>query len=174
MRAFQTVVYAISRISAFLACVILIGMVGHILYEIVLRTFFASSTYVLDEFVGYGVAAATFLTLGYALENDSLIRVNLLISRLEGRSRRALEAISAVATLFAITVLIRFFWISVARNWTRGRVSSSIAEVPMWIPEGLVLLGLCVFWLQLLAYLLRQIADTSAPVPTKSPEIPPE
>ena len=53
MRMFQTAVYAISRVSAAFACVILVFMVGHILYEITLRTLFSTSTYVLDEFVGY-------------------------------------------------------------------------------------------------------------------------
>ncbi|ESR25917.1 TRAP transporter small permease subunit [Lutibaculum baratangense] len=174
MRAFQTAVYAISRISAVCACLILIGMVGHILSEIVLRTLFSTSTYVLDEFVGYGVAATTFLALGYSLENGSLIRVNLVLGRLSGRPRRILEALSAVGALFIISMLIWFFWLSVSRNWTRGRVSSSIAEVPMWIPEGLVLVGLAVFWLQLLAYLLRQVADTPPPVAPHSDEVPPE
>ena len=60
---------------------LLVLMVLHILLEIVLRSFFASSTFVLDEFVGYGVAAMTFLSLGYALETDSLIRVQLLLGR---------------------------------------------------------------------------------------------
>jgi hypothetical protein len=58
-----------------------------------------------------------------------------------------------------------------ARNWSQNRVSSSIAEVPMWIPEAGILLGLCVFWLQLLAYALRQIADTAPPVVVSSPSL---
>lgn len=166
MHRFQTLVYAISRASAVLACLLLVAMVGHILTEIVLRSFFASSTYVLDEFVGYGVAAVTFLALGYALETGSLIRVNLLLGQTTGRPRRALEALSALGALFVVSLLFWFIGLSVLRNWTRGRVSSSIAEVPMWIPEGLVLVGLGVFWLQLFAYLLRQITGHPPPVDT--------
>ncbi len=139
-------------------------MVAHILIEIVLRYFFSSSTFVLDEFVGYAVAATTFLSLGYSLEHGSLIRVSLLIGRAEGPMRRLLEAVCALAGLFVAGLLVWYFWLRVARHWTRGTVSSSIAEVPMWIPEGAILLGLAVFWLQLLAYLLRQITGEAPPV----------
>ena len=164
MSQLQTAVFAISRLSAALAALAMVGMVGHILYEIVLRYFFDSSTFVLDEFVGYAVAAATFLGLGYSLEYGSIIRVNLLIGRTTGWLRRVLEALCSIAALMAVGLLAGHFGFRVARHWTRGTVSSSIAEVPMWIPEGAVLLGLCVFWLQLLAYLLRQFTDTPPPV----------
>ena len=164
MSIVQRTIFGISRIAAFLACVTLIGMVGHILFEIVLRYFFATSTFVLDEFVGYAVAATTFLALGYSLEHGSLIRVNLLIGRTEGAFRRFLEAASALSALFVTSLLVWYFWLRVARHWTRGTVSSSIAEVPMWIPEGAILLGLAVFWLQLLAYLLRQFTGEDPPV----------
>ena len=164
MSVFQTTVFGISRLAAFLACLTLIGMAGHILLEIVLRYFFATSTFVLDEFVGYAVAATTFLALGYSLEHGSLIRVNLLIGRTAGGLRRFFEAASAVSALVVTSLLVWYFWLRVARHWTRGSVSSSIAEVPMWIPEGAILLGIAVFWLQLLAYLLRQVTGEGPPV----------
>jgi len=164
MKLFQATIFAVSRVAAAASCLVLVAMVIHILYEIVLRTFFASSTFVLDEFVGYEVAACTFLALGYSLEHGNLIRVNLLISKLHGHARRAVEIACAVATLWVTSVLIWYFWLSVARSWTRGRVSSTIAEVPLWIPEAAVLVGIVVFWLQLLAYLLRQFTDEPPPV----------
>jgi TRAP-type C4-dicarboxylate transport system permease small subunit len=76
-----------------------------------------------------------------------------------------LEAFAALATLWVISLLIWFFWLRVSRHWTRGTVSSTIAEVPMWIPEGAVVLGLAVFWLQLLAYFVRHAAGAGPPVP---------
>lgn len=164
MRRFQTVVFAISRLAAAIAGLALVLMVGHILYEIILRYFFATSTFVLDEFVGYGVAACTFMALGYSLEHGNLIRVNMLLTRLSGVGLRIAEAGCAALTLGLTSIFVWFFWIRVARNFTRGTTSSSIAAVPMWIPEGFVLLGLCVFWLQVFAYLLRQIFDTPPPV----------
>ena len=154
IRAVERLSYAAGVVSA----ILLIGMVLHILLEIVLRSFFSSSTFVLDEFVGYGVAAMTFLSLGYALNEGALIRVNILLGRTAGRPRIGLEIFSAAVTL-ALTVFIAvYFWRSVARNWKREAVSETIAEVPLWIPEGLVLAGMILFAVQLAAYLLRLIA----------------
>jgi TRAP-type C4-dicarboxylate transport system permease small subunit len=164
MRTFQTVVFGLSRLSAGLACLLVVAMVLHILYEIVLRTFFSSSTFVLDEFVGYAVAATTFLALGYSFEHGSLIRVGLLLERLDAGSRRVAEIVCGIATLIVMGGLTWYFWLILWRSWVRGRVSSSIAEVPMWIPESLVFAGALIFCLQLVAYLIRQLTNEAPPV----------
>ena len=150
-------VYAISRAAAVAAGGVLLAMTGHIIYEIVLRVVFSTSTFILDEIVGYGVAATTFLALGYALERGGLIRVNLLLKPLgeSGITRRVIEVIGIALTLAMIGFQIRYFWRSVTRNWDRGAVSETVAEVPLWIPEGVMLVGLAVFWLHLVIYLLR-------------------
>lgn len=163
----QAAIFGLSRLAGGIAGLLLVGMVLHILTEIVLRAFFHTSTFVLDEFVGYGVAAITFLSLGYTLEHGALIRVNILLSRVQGWGRRLLEVIAASLTLGLLTFFGWFFWLRVSRHWVRDSVSSSIAQVPMWIPEGLVLLGLALFWLQMLAYLLRMLlapADQARPM----------
>ena len=85
------VVSTINRIAGAIAALLLFYVLVHIIYEIILRTLFSTSTFVLDEFVGYAVAAMTFLSLGYALETGSLIRVDLAITRLKGRLRRWVE-----------------------------------------------------------------------------------
>jgi TRAP-type C4-dicarboxylate transport system permease small subunit len=155
MKAFQETIFRISRLSAYISALLLVGMVGHILLEIVLRSFFNTSTYVLDEFVGYGVAAMTFLALGYALEEGSLIRVNILLIRTHGKIRQAIELLCVSSTLVLACYLFYYFWRNWKRDWDRNAVSESIAEIPMWIPEGLVVIGIALFILQLFAYLIR-------------------
>ncbi len=145
----------LSLLAGQASAVLLVAMVLHILFEIVLRSFFDSSTFVLDEFIGYGVAAMTFLSLGYALNEGALIRVNILLGRTRGRPRLGLELFSVVVTLVLTVFIGAYYWRSVARNWKREAVSESIAEIPLWIPEGLVLVGMILFAIQLAAYLLR-------------------
>lgn len=152
---FERIVGWISRCAGALAALLLVYLFLHILYEIVLRSAFDSSTFVLDEFVGYAVAAMTFLSLGYALDKGALIRVDLAVGRLSGRPRRWVELLCVVSS-FAMSGFCAW-WVGrdALRHWTRGSVSESIAEVPLWIPVGAVWLGLVLFMLQLLAYFLR-------------------
>lgn len=155
MQRFQASVFRLSKLAGQAAAVILVGMVIHIIFEIILRSFFHTSTFVLDEYVGYGIAAMTYLSLAYAFEEGSLIRVNLLLIRLHGRARRIVEYFCIVATLGITVFIAAFFWRSVKRNWDRGAVSESMAETPLWIPEALVLIGVVLFAIQLFAYLIR-------------------
>ncbi len=143
-----------------MACAILVFMVGHVLVEIVLRTAFSKSTYVLDEFVGYGIAATTFLSLAYALRRGVMIRVNIFLGALSsgGNGRQAFEIVCGVLTACACGVVTRYFWISAARHFERGTASETIAAVPMWIPEGLVLAGLIILEIELMAFILRATA----------------
>ena len=63
-----------------------------------------------------------------------------------------------IGACFSVFALIWVnFWNSIVRNFNRGTVSETVAEVPMWIPEGLLLLGLTIFLLQLLAYAIRVV-----------------
>lgn len=159
MRHFLSLVDLLTRAGAIMAAVIVAAMVGHILLEIVLRAVLDSSTYVLDEFVGYGVAASTFLGLGYTLEQGGLIRVNILLARIRSRAMRQLTEVTCVAACFGVFAMVwLYFWSSISRNWTRGAVSETVAQVPLWIPEGLLLLGLSIFLLQLVAYAIRIVS----------------
>lgn len=155
MRFFLSFADFLARVGAYLAGAVLVGMVGLILWEIVLRSVFHTSTFVMDEFVGYGVASATFMALAHALGQGQIIRVGLLIERVPPTARRWLEVFSALVGMVTVAVLISFFWLRVARAWSRGSVSNSIAQVPMWIPEAIVMGGLGLLWLQLLAHLVR-------------------
>ncbi|MDW6005321.1 TRAP transporter small permease subunit [Vibrio mangrovi] len=140
----------INKISLGIAAFLIIYILCHILLEIVLRLF-GMSTYVLDEFVGYAVATMTFLALGYSLEQGSLIRVNAIIDRIPERKRWLLDFVtSAIAAVFFSWVGF-IWWTTVSRNFIRGTTSQSLAATPLWIPQGLVLIGIFVLCLTLIA-----------------------
>lgn len=153
------VVFTISRFAAYLSAGICIFMLVHILVEIVLRSFFDTSTFSMDEFVGYGVGAMAFLALGYSLETGALIRINILIKHLTGWIRWAIEVFTCFATLFATGIPIVFFWRSIVRHYERGYTSGTYYDVPSWLPESFLLVGLILFWIQLLAYTLRVLTN---------------
>ena len=161
MRYFHMLSHGLSMFAVAIAVLILLGMTGLILTEVVLRTFFAASTHAADELVGYGVAGLSFLALGHSLEQRSLIRMNLLISGLDanGAARRAVEIICALLGILSCSIAFYFFTRNVVRNYERGYTSETVAEVPLWIPEAFMSVGLGIFVLQLVSYLIRIIAN---------------
>jgi TRAP-type C4-dicarboxylate transport system permease small subunit len=157
MKIIQNVVFTISRYAAYLAAAICIYMLVHILLEIVVRSFLGTSTYCMDEFVGYAVGTMAFLALGYSLETGALIRVNLLLKHLDGWIRRGVELFCCVTTLLGMAVPMYYFFVSARRFYIRGTTSATWADVPTWIPEACFLVGMVLFWIQLLAYTLRVV-----------------
>ncbi|WP_435171178.1 TRAP transporter small permease subunit [Falsirhodobacter sp. 1013] len=156
-------IYALSQAGAVLAALMLVGMVGHIMLEIILRGLFDTSTFVVDEFVGYAMIGAIFWSLGYTVEHGALIRVTVLTQRLPAWVERASLVLAAASTLVVTLWLMQFFWTRLARNYARGTVSSSIAAVPSWIPEAILFSGLVILALQLAAFGLRQITGHPSP-----------
>lgn len=149
----------LAKAAAYLSALILVYMVGHVLFEIILRVWFSKSTYVLDEFVAYSTASITFLCLAYAFKEKSLIRVEILIHRLQGRARTVIDAIATGVTLLVMACLTWYFFTATFwRDVIRRTVSESIAEVPLWIPELLALVGMLLFLLQLTVSFLRLVS----------------
>ncbi len=157
----------VNGLGMFAAVTILLGMTGLILTEVVLRTFYASSTHMADELVGYGIGAMSFLALGQALEKGTLIRMNLLLANMKsgGLARRAVEVTCIIFGIFSCGMAFWFFTRNVIRNYERGYVSETIAQVPLWLPESFISVGLAILLLQFVSYLMRVLmgeADLSS------------
>ncbi|UTW11715.1 TRAP transporter small permease subunit [Marinobacterium rhizophilum] len=155
----------VNQLAGMMAMLLIIYITGHILLEIILRLF-GTSTFVLDEFVGYAVATMAFLGLGYALERGSLVRVNVLLDRLPSRWHWLPDLISTLAALTAFAWLSWFWGLNVWRSYQRGTLSETLAETPLWIPEGMVLLGMLLLCLTLLSRALHLVAERTLPIQT--------
>jgi len=164
----QKTLTATARVAGFGASAVLIGIGGLIMYEVILRTFLARSSYMVEEVVGYGMATLCFLALGDSLNRGTLMRVNLLfawVSRWPA-ARRGVELVCCASALAVLAVPIWFFWFSVSRNYRDGFRSGTMADVPAWMPEALFLFGMVLFWLQLALYTVQVAAgkrDLAAP-----------
>ena len=159
--ALGRLISALAALGAGLAMLLVVYMLGHILLEIGLRLF-GRSTFILDEYIGYGVAAMTFLGLPYALEKGGLIRVVLVLKRLPQAWRWPLELFASFTALLAFGWLARYWTIAVARSFQRGIVSETLAQTPLWIPQGTVLVGLYLLCLVLVVRSLRILVQRHA------------
>jgi TRAP-type C4-dicarboxylate transport system permease small subunit len=98
-----------------------------------------------DDFISWCMAATAFLGLAHTFRSGEMIRVGLLIDRIEGTRRRIVELIC-----LAIGVgFIGFFaWYAVRMtydSWRFNDMAQGVVAVPLWIPQlgfagGLVIL----------------------------------
>ena len=117
-----------------LAALLMIGLLAMVLLSIVSRQvgFHVPGT---DAYAGYLMAAAGFLALAHTLKKGEHIRVTLLLGKLQGRARHAMElwalaAASFLAGLFAF-YSARLVW----QSHLFHDISTSNDATPLWIPQ---------------------------------------
>jgi TRAP-type C4-dicarboxylate transport system permease small subunit len=98
-----------------------------------------------DEIVSWCMAATAFLGLAHTFKSGEMIRVGLLIDRLEGRTRHVLEIVALVIGLG----FVGFFawhaaWMTYD-SWRFNDMAQGVLAIPLWIPQlgysgGLVIL----------------------------------
>ena len=159
MRAFVKVNNIAGNLAVWISAALLVYIVCHISVEIVLRSFFATSTFSMDEFVGYAIGSMTFLSLAHTFRHRKHIRVSILQSFIQGRAAIAVELI-CIAFTFGITLfLARYIWRTLARDFTRGTVSPTLTETPIWLIDSAIFIGLVLFMTQLLASAFLTVKD---------------
>lgn len=143
MRRFLNFLY---DAAAWLAALAMIGVLVMVLTSIIGRLlhFHLPGT---DAYAGYSMAAAGFLALAHTLKKGEHIRVTLLIGRLQGSARRAMEMWSLsvavlLAALFAYYAC-RLVWQSHEFN----DMSTSNDATPLWIPQLSMAVGTVVLFI---------------------------
>ena len=126
--------------AAWLASAAMIGVLGMVLLSIAGRQFGFHVTGT-DAYAGYLMAAAGFLALAHTLKRGEHIRVTLILGRLQGAAKRALEiwahtAGVLLAALFAVYT-VRLAWIS----YRIEDISNSTDATPLWIPQSAMAAG---------------------------------
>lgn len=134
-----------------IACALLVYIVVHIILEIVLRNFFASSTNSMADFVGYATGAMTFLALGHTFVSRKHVRVSLIRRFLKGNGAIAVELFCIAATFAIFAFMARYVWLILARDYVRGSVSPGLVPTPTWYIAAAIFAGLLIFLIQLLA-----------------------
>lgn len=141
--------------AAVIAAGILLAMVGLVMSEIVLRSFFAKSTFMTDILVAYGVAASTFLGLAWTMEKNGMIRVLMVYQWTGPKGRWWFEFIGQVSTIAILSILAWYMWHGLARNFVRNTMSQHTFPIPLWIPDAIFFTGLSLLLFHLLLRLVR-------------------
>ncbi len=153
MTAFLNKLYAAGAILAAI-CMILIAVLT--LVQILGRLF---GVQVIDagEIAGYAMAGSIFLALAQTLRTGGHIRVNLLLTRLKGRTRRTFEFI-CLAVALCLAVMFAIFSVKMTMDsYAFNDVSTGMMPVPLWIPQLTMAFGSILFAIVLIHELVTML-----------------
>lgn len=121
-----------------------------------------------DDFTAWSLAAMGFLALAHTFKSAELIRMGLVIERLQGTSRRIFELIA----LSIGAIIVAFMaWSSVTMtydSWLLNDLSSGVISVPLWIPQLGFSVGSVIFLIAVLDELYN-VATGGFPRYAKAP-----
>ena len=126
--------------AAWAAALAMIGLLAMVLLSIASRqlNFHVPGT---DAYAGYLMAACGFLALAHTFKRGEHIRVTLILLRLQGRARRAME-LWALAAGTLLAGLAAFY--AVRLSWQSHLfhdISTGNDATPLWIPQLSMALG---------------------------------
>lgn len=110
--------------------------------EVIVRKFFQMSLGGADEVSGYTFAVSTMWALPFALLNRANVRIDVVYMRLPAWLRSFLDLFSLVLLLGFIAVVAYHSVNMVMENFANDTRSITPLRAPVWLPQGLWILGM--------------------------------
>jgi TRAP-type C4-dicarboxylate transport system permease small subunit len=126
-----------------------------------------------DDFASWCMAAMAFLGLAHTFKRGEIIRVGILVEKLTGKKRWAME-IFALGVSAAFLVFFSWYAVSMTYDSSRfGDMAQGVLAIPLWIPQlgycgGLIILTIAV--LDELVHVLKGNKPTYEKEPPATPD----
>ena len=137
----------ISQAAAILGGLAVIGVAFLVCIEVLLRTVFGIGLSAATEISSYVLAITSAWAFSYALLRRVHVRVDALIRLFPPPVIAALDLLALLALGWLASMMLWYgasvFWFSYLKKST----AMTPLQTPMWIPQGLWLLGLGLFFL---------------------------
>ena len=167
MRRISHALDGLYRLAGYAAALLMVTLCGLILWSVLARLIGAYAGGATDV-AGYVMAASTFLALPYAFREGAHIRVQLLVQRLGGAARRAVE-IAVLALMGALTAFLAWYMTRLAYDsWDFGERSQGADAILMWIPQAPVAAGAWLFALSVLHTFVQAVVDYESVDPDRA------
>jgi TRAP-type C4-dicarboxylate transport system permease small subunit len=88
-----------------------------------------------DDLVSWCMVATSFLGLAHTFRHGEMIRVGLLIDRLEGRTRHVIEISSLLIGGFFVAFFTYYAALLTYDSWRFNDMAQGVLPVPLWIPQ---------------------------------------
>ena len=116
----------------------------------------------LAEIGGFLFVASAFLALPATLRSAGHVRVTMLARALPAPAARVLTVLVLAAALALAVFATWHAALQVLDSWQFNSVSYGVIPIPLWLPQGVMTLGLGVFALALLDELVAALTGDPA------------
>jgi len=147
----------ISKFSRTVGVIAIFGMIALIFPEVTARYVFNHSFGVSEEFSSYLLVVAIFIGLAFIANEDSHIRVQVIVSRLPPRIYGWLRAFTFLLFLLLSIILTKVSWDFVLKNYAYGTKAMYLTQTSLWIPILAIPVGFGLLCLILMVRFLRSI-----------------
>lgn len=154
-RSYISITDNLSRLFGLVAVLLLIAAMLVVCQMIFLRYFFRLPTIWQTDFVVYSATAAIFLGAPYVLMKRAHVSVDVVESLLTGKALEWLQFTGKILGLIFCAIMCAASAKYVWEAWSLGWKSSSIWQVPIWIPAIPMPIGFGLVCLQYVAEFLR-------------------
>lgn len=132
----------LSRIAVWVGGALTLAAVFLIVYDILVRKFFNITVGGADEISSYVFAISTSWALAFVVLQRANVRVDVLYERLPVRVSAFLDWLSLVALGVFMVFLTWHAWSVAETSFVRNAAANTPLATPLWIPQGLWVLGL--------------------------------
>ncbi len=150
----KSIIRTSSKILEAAALLFLITLFACVLTQIVMRNFFNSGSVIIEELARFSLVSLVFLMIPVLLVDRQHIVVDLITSRLKGKSLRITQIVVEFLTL-ALAIFLLFSSAQVlTKNWSVRTPAMKMPNLVMYIP---IVLGIAFTALESIAFLINLI-----------------
>ena len=145
----------LSRSAVWFGGVLTLASVFLIGFDVIARKFFGFTTGGADELSGYAFAISTSWALAFVVLQRGNVRVDVLYQHLPVRVAALLDWISLVALAVFMVILTYYASFVAETSWLSNSAANTPLGTPLWVPQGLWLIGLAWMCVVLTLMLIR-------------------
>lgn len=136
--------------------------------EVVGRSLFHFSLQISDDFGGYLLVGMTFISLAYCQVTNAFHKIELVQGRMKRRGRAILSLVFLFVSIAFVALVTYYLTLFAWDSWKSGATAPSYIEVPMWIPQSTMPLGMALLLISLIKTAIVDIRRLRAGLPTYS------
>ena len=159
---FDKLVRTLTKISGWVAGILILLTSFMIAYEVFMRGFFNAPTEWSIEISVYLIMASGFLGLAPALAGNNHIAVDLVTSKLSPKVNKYLGTVTSIIGLIFCLILTISSADMVMVSYEINSLSTSTLRIPLYIPQAAIPIGASLIVLEFVRQLLGGFVAQSA------------